>query len=118
MKALNRGVLLPILALPHLSQAGFGSGRLVPQIETFVDNIQQEFAAWFDFKADNGLHSKLPGKKPTSPPPTQYWLDKIKHQGVAPFADSDYKVFRNVMDYGAKGAKLLNHLDGYSLLTT
>ncbi|KKP01538.1 exo-beta-1,3-glucanase [Trichoderma harzianum] len=103
MKALNRGVLLPILALPHLSQAGFGSGRLVPQIETFVDSIQQEFAAWFDFKADNGLHSKLAGKKPTPPPPTQYWLDKIKHQGVAPFADSDYKVFRNVMDYGAKG---------------
>ncbi|UKZ74518.1 hypothetical protein TrVFT333_002188 [Trichoderma virens FT-333] len=103
MKALSYRVLLPALALPHLSQAGYGSGRLVPQIETFVENIQQEFAAWFDFKSDHGQSSKLLAKKPTPPPPTQYWLDKIKHQGVAPFADSDYKVFRNVMDYGAKG---------------
>ncbi|KAM0254531.1 hypothetical protein ACHAQJ_006691 [Trichoderma viride] len=104
MKFLNHRVLLPILALPHLSHAGFGSGRLVPQIEAFVESIQQEFAAWIDFSADHGQHPKvIPGKKPTPPPPAQYWLDKIKHQGVAPFADSGYEVFRNVMDYGAKG---------------
>ncbi|KAI1322736.1 glycoside hydrolase family 55 protein [Xylariaceae sp. FL0255] len=32
-----------------------------------------------------------------------YWLGDIDHQGVAPFASSGYKVFRNVMDYGATG---------------
>ncbi|KAI0875712.1 glycoside hydrolase family 55 protein [Hypoxylon argillaceum] len=32
-----------------------------------------------------------------------YWLEDIAHQGVAPFAGSGYKVFRNVKDYGAKG---------------
>ncbi|KAI1172087.1 glycoside hydrolase family 55 protein [Nemania sp. FL0916] len=32
-----------------------------------------------------------------------YWLGDIQHQGVAPFAGSGYKVFRNVKDYGAKG---------------
>ena len=32
-----------------------------------------------------------------------FWLDKIKHQGVAPFAGAGYKVYRNVKDYGAKG---------------
>ncbi|KAI1811036.1 pectate lyase superfamily protein-domain-containing protein [Poronia punctata] len=32
-----------------------------------------------------------------------YWLEDVKHQGVAPFAGDGYKVFRNVKDYGAKG---------------
>ncbi|KAI0154698.1 glycoside hydrolase family 55 protein [Xylariaceae sp. FL1272] len=32
-----------------------------------------------------------------------YWLQDIKHQGVAPYAGSGYSVFRNVKDYGAKG---------------
>lgn len=33
-----------------------------------------------------------------------YWLEEIKHQGVAPFQnDTTYQVFRNVKDYGAKG---------------
>ncbi|KAK3291179.1 pectate lyase superfamily protein-domain-containing protein [Chaetomium fimeti] len=34
---------------------------------------------------------------------TDFWLEKIKHQGVAPFGGPDYDVFRNVKDYGAKG---------------
>jgi glucan 1,3-beta-glucosidase len=34
---------------------------------------------------------------------TGYWLADIKHQGVAPFAGADFKVFRNVKEYGAKG---------------
>ena len=33
-----------------------------------------------------------------------YWLEQIKHQGVAPFnTNSSYQVFRNVKDFGAKG---------------
>lgn len=34
-----------------------------------------------------------------------YWLQNIAHQGYAPFASSpsSYSVYRNVMDYGAKG---------------
>lgn len=36
---------------------------------------------------------------------TPYWLESIKHQGLASFnADAgSYKIFRNVKDYGAKG---------------
>jgi glucan 1,3-beta-glucosidase len=35
---------------------------------------------------------------------SSYWMANIKRQGVAPFnSDSDYKVFRNVKDFGAKG---------------
>ncbi|KAI8958122.1 glycoside hydrolase family 55 protein [Daldinia sp. FL1419] len=32
-----------------------------------------------------------------------YWLEDIKHQGVAPFGGDGYTVFRNVKDFGAKG---------------
>jgi len=34
-----------------------------------------------------------------------FWLENIKHQGVSVYHPnaSDYQVFRNVRDYGAKG---------------
>ena len=34
-----------------------------------------------------------------------YWLEKIKHQGIAAYNTdpTGYKVFRNVKDYGAVG---------------
>ena len=34
-----------------------------------------------------------------------YWLEKIKHQGIAAYNPdpTGYKVFRNVKDYGAVG---------------
>jgi glucan 1,3-beta-glucosidase len=36
-----------------------------------------------------------------------YWLQSVSHQGKAPYnADSAYKVFRNVKDFGAKGKRL------------
>ncbi|KAI2778926.1 glycoside hydrolase family 55 protein [Daldinia loculata] len=34
---------------------------------------------------------------------SNYWVADIKRQGVAVFGQADYKVFRNVKDYGAKG---------------
>ncbi|KAK5994726.1 Glucan 1,3-beta-glucosidase [Cladobotryum mycophilum] len=105
MKFLNRRLLVPLLALPHLSAAGFGSGRPVPQIEASVGAIEAEFAAYINFTADNhGQHPHgVPSKKLVAAAPAQYWLGNIKHQGVAPFAGSGYQVFRNVKDYGAKG---------------
>lgn len=40
-----------------------------------------------------------------------YWLADIAHQGVAAFnPNPSYKVFRNVKDYGAKGASPRNVL--------
>jgi len=40
-----------------------------------------------------------------SPEPRSFWLADIPHQGNSPFlADSsDYVVYRNVKDFGAKG---------------
>ncbi|KAI8958788.1 glycoside hydrolase family 55 protein [Daldinia sp. FL1419] len=34
---------------------------------------------------------------------SNYWVADIKRQGVAAFGQPNYKVFRNVKDYGAKG---------------
>ncbi|KAL2258174.1 hypothetical protein VTK26DRAFT_8634 [Humicola hyalothermophila] len=38
-----------------------------------------------------------------APACTDFWLEKISHQGVAPFGGEGYQVFRNVKDFGAKG---------------
>lgn len=44
-------------------------------------------------------------KVTATPTPAAYWLEQIKHQGIAAFnpSPSTYQVFRNVKDYGAKG---------------
>ncbi|KIK63573.1 glycoside hydrolase family 55 protein [Collybiopsis luxurians FD-317 M1] len=40
----------------------------------------------------------------TAPAGTPYWRALIKHQGTSPFnPNASYAVYRNVMDYGAKG---------------
>ncbi|KAJ9154856.1 LysM domain-containingprotein [Pleurostoma richardsiae] len=42
----------------------------------------------------NGLHSRAA---------SSFWMENVEMNGYAPYAGSDYVVFRNVMDYGAKG---------------
>jgi glucan 1,3-beta-glucosidase len=43
--------------------------------------------------------------------PSSYWVANIKRQGVIPFAKTpDYKIFRNVKDYGAKGQSFIQTL--------
>lgn len=41
----------------------------------------------------------------TAAPGDPFWLQNIKHQGIAAFnsAPGSYQVFRNVKDFGAKG---------------
>jgi glucan 1,3-beta-glucosidase len=49
----------------------------------------------------------------TSAPSDSFWMESIKHQGTSPYNSrpSSYKVFRNVKDFGAKGAKSdLSHI--------
>lgn len=49
--------------------------------------------------ASNGL--ELPASKRAA---SSYWVGHIKRQGTVPFGStSDYQVFRNVKDFGAKG---------------
>lgn len=60
------------------------------------------------YPIDNGTQTSTPVKPgPTSTPGgcAAYWLEDIKHQGLASFNPnvSSYQIFRNVKDYGAKG---------------
>jgi glucan 1,3-beta-glucosidase len=96
--------LLPLLALPNTSSADFGSGREIPQIQDVVSSLTSEFAPWVKFRADPSPDHGFPPKETSPPPPSQFWLGNITHQGVAPFAAPGYQVFRNVKDFGAKGA--------------
>ena len=34
---------------------------------------------------------------------SSYWLSDIKRQGKVAYGDSNFQIFRNVMDFGAKG---------------
>lgn len=36
-------------------------------------------------------------------PTSTYWLSSIKRQGTVAFGDTEFKIFRNVKDYGAAG---------------
>ncbi|KAL8675620.1 MAG: hypothetical protein Q9168_000132 [Polycauliona sp. 1 TL-2023] len=45
----------------------------------------------------------VPLNEAQSTTPSSYWLSNIKRQGKVAFGDSNFQVFRNVKDFGAKG---------------
>jgi hypothetical protein len=49
------------------------------------------------------LAAPAPQEAPPAGAASNYWVSSIKRQGVVPFGNKDFKVFRNVKDYGAKG---------------
>ncbi|KAI0199632.1 glycoside hydrolase family 55 protein [Astrocystis sublimbata] len=50
---------------------------------------------------------------------SQYWFSTIKRQGIAAYAsEPDYKVFRNVRDYGAKGDGTTDDTDAINKAVT
>lgn len=51
-----------------------------------------------------GMSCSAPLGPGNAAPGEPYWLQRIKHQGTAPYAaSSNYTVFRNIKDYGAIG---------------
>ncbi|KAH0338609.1 glycoside hydrolase family 55 protein, partial [Aureobasidium melanogenum] len=59
----------------------------IPEVSRYISAIESEFSAC------------------PAPSACAYWLEDIKHRGIAAFnpSPSTYQVFRNVKDFGAKG---------------
>lgn len=54
-------------------------------------------------RSSSAIPSPSSGAATGSETDPTYWLADITHQAVAPYAGSNYTVFRNVKDYGAAG---------------
>lgn len=77
----------------------------IPAVEKVVTSALSKFHDYTAYSGPTGT-AKAEVVQPTAAVETTdptYWLADITHQGNAPFAASGYAVFRNVMDYGAKG---------------
>jgi glucan 1,3-beta-glucosidase len=84
----------------------------IPAVSSAVSSQLSKFSAYVQYAGPTGV----PAPAAASPSATAsnaqskraagqpYWMEQIAHQGYASFnPNSEYKVFRNVKDYGAKG---------------
>jgi hypothetical protein len=62
--------------------------------ETEHDNAPSEYSNITIADVNGGLHTR----------DTPYWYENIAHQGKSAFGPAGYQIYRNVKDYGAKGA--------------
>ena len=85
----------------------------IPQVAQQVQYVLSRFDQWQSCpgSTDTAASTERTGKSyqssPTPASACSYWLEDIEHQGLAPFhaEPTDYRVFRNVKDFGAKGMK-------------
>jgi len=66
---------------------------------TFFVSANPIPSAEADLATQAGLSSEIVERATSS----SYWVNNIKRQGTIAYGSSTYKIFRNVMDYGAKG---------------
>ncbi len=59
----------------------------------------------------HGTNSSKPAKLASS----NYWLANIQRQGAVAFGDSNFQIYRNVMDFGAKGLSKRIRSEGWKL---
>jgi glucan 1,3-beta-glucosidase len=77
----------------------------IPAVQKVVNSALSKYHDYTAYSGPTGT-AKAKVVKPTAAVEASdpgYWLADISHQGYAPYAGSGYTVFRNVMDYGAKG---------------
>jgi glucan 1,3-beta-glucosidase len=84
----------------------------IPEVERLTAQVVRHFSNYINYNGPtkDALAAMKPEKQQTpvsqlTAADASYWLADIKHQGLAAFNPdpSNYTVFRNVMDYGAKG---------------
>ena len=91
-----------------LGVSGSHVSKHIPEVEEAVTSALHEYHSYTAYKgSDNPAATPAPTAVPKAniaSPGASYWLEQIKHQGIAAFnPDTSYKTFRNVKDYGAKG---------------
>jgi len=106
MRVINSFPVVGILVAVSNAQHGH---YVIPEVDQIVQYMYQIFEPWVN---NCGPQPNPYLQSPTStsvPSASQtascsYWLEDIKHQGISAFnSDTNYTVFRNVKDYGAKG---------------
>lgn len=105
--------LIFVAALCGLGQAQHGHGIHIPEIDRYVHQILNKFSSYTHYSGPSYKNPSWHPKPTNTHYPhashnvscSDYWMENIKHQGVAAFNPSPdtYKVFRNVKDYGAVG---------------
>lgn len=87
----------------------------IPEVERITAQVVHRFSNYIKYNGPTkeALAAMKPEKQQTqvsqsTAADASYWLADITHQGLAAFNSdpSTYTVFRNVMDYGAKGERL------------
>ncbi len=100
-------LLLPLLA--GISAVTAQHGQDSPEEDADVRSMQNQFQHYTGYHGPTQSYKQPP--PPTMVPPAPaapcaYWLEQIKHQGVAAFnPNTAFRVFRNVKDFGAKGIR-------------
>ncbi|KXJ84885.1 pectate lyase superfamily protein-domain-containing protein [Microdochium bolleyi] len=90
----------------RLQWQGKHNDTVAPEQAIQVDNGLWSFAitgsdgATAPNTTDGGSGETMAKRQTSSP---SFWLETITQRGKAPFASNGYKVWRNVLDYGAKG---------------
>ncbi|AEO55693.1 glycoside hydrolase family 55 protein [Thermothelomyces thermophilus ATCC 42464] len=90
-------------SLPPSSTAGSRTESSASSISSPSSSSTSSAPSSASSGSSSGSSSSTSSSSAGVPACTDFWLENIKHQGVAPFAGSGYEVFRNVKDYGAKG---------------
>ena len=88
------------LALMPLFQNVASRQFVIPEVSKVVSAMVETFGNETVFHGPKPAAPNVAPKPQADPP---YWLAQIQHQGISAFGPGGYQVFRNVMDFGAKG---------------
>lgn len=84
---------------------GISSISSYPALYTPQPTTRDPVLAPYPIKSNGTSTSSAPSSTGTSASCVPYWLESIKHQGIASFNPNpdNYTIFRNVKDFGARG---------------
>ena len=93
------------LALMPLLQNVASRQFVIPEVAAAESAMRELFGNQTVYHGPKPFPAPNAAPKPQADAP--YWLAQIQHQGISAFGPGGYQVFRNVMDFGAKGKQIL-----------